>query len=292
MTLGTIGVVGAGQMGAGIAHVAALAGKKVVLVDVTPDLAEKGLRGIEKNLSRQVEKGKVAAADRDAALQRIVATADLSRLAETGLVVEAIVENEAVKRDLFARLDALVPPLTILATNTSSISITRLAAGHEAAGALHRNALHESRARHGARRGDPRDRDVGRDHPGRARPREGAGEDPASLPRLSRLRREPHPDADAERGVLRGARRRRDAGSGGRHHEARHESPDGPARAGRLHRARHVPRDPARPASGARRRQVPSLPAPRADGRRGLAWEEDGPRLLPLRRTGWQADYP
>ncbi len=129
MTQGTIGVVGAGQMGAGIAHVAALAGKRVVLVDVTPDLAGKGLRGIEKNLSRQVEKGKVAALDRDAALARIAATADLSRLAEAGLVVEAIVENEAVKRDLFARLDALVPPLTILATNTSSISITRLAAG-------------------------------------------------------------------------------------------------------------------------------------------------------------------
>jgi 3-hydroxybutyryl-CoA dehydrogenase len=129
MTPGTIGVVGAGQMGAGIAHVAALAGKKVVLVDVTPDLAGRGLRGIEKNLARQVEKGRVAALDRDAALARIVATADLSRLAEAGLVVEAIVENEAVKRDLFARLDALVPPLTILATNTSSISITRLAAG-------------------------------------------------------------------------------------------------------------------------------------------------------------------
>jgi len=128
MTQGTIGVVGAGQMGAGIAHVAALAGKRVVLVDVTPDLAGKGLRGIEKNLARQVEKGKVAALDRDAALTRIVATADLSRLAEAGLVVEAIVENEAVKRDLLARLDALVPPLTILATNTSSISITRLAA--------------------------------------------------------------------------------------------------------------------------------------------------------------------
>jgi 3-hydroxybutyryl-CoA dehydrogenase len=129
MAQGTIGVVGAGQMGAGIAHVAALAGKRVVLVDVTPDLVGRGLRGIEKNLSRQVEKGKVPAPDRDAALQRIVATSDLSRLDEASLVVEAIVENEAVKRDLFARLDALVPPLTIFATNTSSISITRLAAG-------------------------------------------------------------------------------------------------------------------------------------------------------------------
>ena len=129
MTPATIGVVGAGQMGAGIAHVAALAGKKVVLVDVTPDLAEKGLKTIEKNLARQVEKGRVGPGDRDAALARVTATADLGRLAEAGLVVEAILENEAVKKDLFARLDALVPPATILATNTSSISITRLAAG-------------------------------------------------------------------------------------------------------------------------------------------------------------------
>jgi 3-hydroxybutyryl-CoA dehydrogenase len=128
MTQGTIGVVGAGQMGAGIAHVAALAGKRVVLVDVTPDLVGKGLKSIEKNLARQVDKGKVAPGDRDAALARIAATADLSRLVEAGLVVEAIVENEALKRDLLARLDAIVPPLTILATNTSSISITRLAA--------------------------------------------------------------------------------------------------------------------------------------------------------------------
>jgi 3-hydroxybutyryl-CoA dehydrogenase len=129
MTPATIGVVGAGQMGAGIAHVAALAGKRVVLVDMTPDLAGRGLKTIEKNLARQVDKGRVAAGDCNAALARVTATADLSRLAEAGFVVEAIVENEAIKRDLFARLDALVPPATILATNTSSISITRLAAG-------------------------------------------------------------------------------------------------------------------------------------------------------------------
>jgi len=128
MTAGTIGVVGAGQMGAGIAHVAALAGKRVVLVDVTLDLAGNGLKGIGKSLSRQVDKGRITAPDRDAALARITPTADLSRLAEAGLVVEAIIESEAVKRDLLGRVDALVPPGTILATNTSSISITRLAA--------------------------------------------------------------------------------------------------------------------------------------------------------------------
>ena len=71
MTPETIGVVGAGQMGAGIAHVAALAGKRVVLVDVTPDLAARGLRTIERNLARQVDKGKVAALDREAALARV-----------------------------------------------------------------------------------------------------------------------------------------------------------------------------------------------------------------------------
>src|ERR1019366_807353 len=158
--------------------------------------------------------------------------------------------------------------------------------GHEETGPLHRHALHESRARHGARRGDSRDRDLGRDDRGRPRPRERPRENRAFVPRLSRLRREPHPPADAERGVFRGARGGRNARSGGRHHEARHEPPDGPVGARRLHRPRHVPRDPARPASGARRRQVPPVPAPRADGRRGLAWTEDGTRLLPLRRAG------
>jgi 3-hydroxybutyryl-CoA dehydrogenase len=128
MSLEKIGVVGAGQMGAGIAHVAALAGKSVVLADVTDELAKKGLKTIEKNLGRQVEKGKVAADAKDAALARVEATADLARLSDADLVVEAVVENEGVKRDLLARLDAAAKPGTILASNTSSISITRLAA--------------------------------------------------------------------------------------------------------------------------------------------------------------------
>jgi 3-hydroxybutyryl-CoA dehydrogenase len=128
MTPETIGVVGAGQMGAGIAHVAALAGKKVVLADVTAELAGRGLKTIEKNLGRQVEKGKITSAESDAAFARVLATADLSRLAEAGLIVEAIVESEPVKKDLFARLDGSVPASAIFATNTSSISITRLAA--------------------------------------------------------------------------------------------------------------------------------------------------------------------
>jgi 3-hydroxybutyryl-CoA dehydrogenase len=128
MSLEKIGVVGAGQMGAGIAHVAALAGRSVVLSDVSGDVVAKGLQAIERNLGRQVEKGKVTPQARDAALARIAPATDLARFADADLVVEAIVENEAVKKELFARLDATVKPGGILASNTSSISITRLAA--------------------------------------------------------------------------------------------------------------------------------------------------------------------
>ncbi|MHB8797263.1 MAG: 3-hydroxybutyryl-CoA dehydrogenase [Thermoanaerobaculia bacterium] len=128
MAIERVGVIGAGQMGAGIAHVAALAGKAVVLTDVDAALAEKGLAVVRKNLGRQVEKGKVAAEAAEAALARIAVASDLAALADADLVVEAIVENEEVKRGLFTRLDALLPPGAILASNTSSISITRLAA--------------------------------------------------------------------------------------------------------------------------------------------------------------------
>ncbi len=128
MSLEKIGVVGAGQMGAGIAHVAALAGKSVVLLDVSNDAVQKGLKTIEKNLGRQVEKGKVTAEARDAALGRISPATDLGRFADADLVVEAVVENEGVKKDLFGKLDVLVKAGGILASNTSSISITRLAA--------------------------------------------------------------------------------------------------------------------------------------------------------------------
>lgn len=115
-------------MGSGIAHVAALAGRKVVLHDAFEPAREGGLRTIERNLGRQVEKGKVAAEARDAALSRITLAPSLDDLAGCQLVVEAAVEEEAVKRELFRKLDALLPDTAILASNTSSISITRLAA--------------------------------------------------------------------------------------------------------------------------------------------------------------------
>jgi 3-hydroxybutyryl-CoA dehydrogenase len=128
MSLDRIGVVGAGQMGSGIAHVAALAGRNVVLLDVSLDVVRKGLKTIEKNLGRQVEKGKVTPEARDSALARVVPATDVAAFSDADLVVEAVVEDEAVKKELFGKLDAVVKTGGILASNTSSISITRLAA--------------------------------------------------------------------------------------------------------------------------------------------------------------------
>ncbi|MEO8430408.1 MAG: 3-hydroxybutyryl-CoA dehydrogenase [Acidobacteriota bacterium] len=128
MEIRSLGVVGAGQMGNGIAHVAAAAGLSVVLADVEESLVRRGLATIEKNLDREVAKGKRTAEEKGAALGRIETTADLTRLASADMVVEAIVENEGIKKDLFGKLDGMCPAGTILASNTSSISITRLAA--------------------------------------------------------------------------------------------------------------------------------------------------------------------
>jgi 3-hydroxybutyryl-CoA dehydrogenase len=128
MTIQKVGVIGAGQMGNGIAHVAALAGREVILLDVDAVFVEKGRKTIEKNMGRLVEKGKVTAEAGAAALARLKTGTDLTLLADVDLVVEAIVEDEGVKVDLFRKLDAIAKAGAILASNTSSISITRLAA--------------------------------------------------------------------------------------------------------------------------------------------------------------------
>ena len=129
MDIESIGIVGAGQMGNGIAHVCALAGYDVRLNDVDAAALEKGRATIERNLARQVDRGKVDAGDRDAALARIRDTSTLSDLGSCDLVIEAATEREAVKHEIFASLVPHLKPETILATNTSSISITRLASG-------------------------------------------------------------------------------------------------------------------------------------------------------------------
>jgi len=124
----TIGVVGAGQMGNGIAHVAAAAGLSVVLADVEDRFLDRARGAIDKNLDREVTKGRRTAAEKSATLERISTTTDLERLSGVDLVIEAIVEEEEAKTALFRRLDSVCPPGTIFASNTSSISITRLAA--------------------------------------------------------------------------------------------------------------------------------------------------------------------
>ena len=127
MAIETVGVIGAGQMGNGIAHVFALAGYDVLLNDISADSLTKAISTIEKNLDRQVSRGKISDDVRNAALARIRTTLDLPELGQTDLVIEAATENETVKQKIF---DALLPhlkPTTILTSNTSSISITRLA---------------------------------------------------------------------------------------------------------------------------------------------------------------------
>src|SRR6187549_2994313 len=119
-----VGVVGAGTMGNGIAQVFAQAGFTVRLVDVAQPMLDRARRTIEKSLARLVEKEKLAAAARDAALSRVVATTTLDALADADYIVEAIVEEADAKRALFAKLDALARPAALLTSNTSSISIT------------------------------------------------------------------------------------------------------------------------------------------------------------------------
>ena len=123
-----VGIIGAGQMGSGIAHVCALAGFDVMVNDVSPDRIKSSLATINGNMARQVASGRVTEAERKAALARLVAAPEMDALAETDIVIESATENEAVKRQIFAAVCPLLRPETMLATNTSSISITRLAA--------------------------------------------------------------------------------------------------------------------------------------------------------------------
>jgi 3-hydroxybutyryl-CoA dehydrogenase len=128
MAIERIAVVGAGQMGSGIAQVAAQVGLSVVLADASPELARKALDKLGVTLGKLVEKGKLAPGDRDAILGRVKPAASLEDCAGADLAIEAIVENEGVKKELFRKLDALLPAHALLASNTSSISITALAA--------------------------------------------------------------------------------------------------------------------------------------------------------------------
>ncbi|EMA03645.1 3-hydroxyacyl-CoA dehydrogenase family protein [Haloferax denitrificans] len=127
----TVGVVGAGTMGNGIAQVAAMAGYDVVMRDLEPEYVERGLSAIDDSLSRFVSKEKLTAEEADATKGRVSGTTELADLADCDLVVEAAVENMDVKREIFSDLDDLMPEGVVLATNTSTLSITTIAAATE-----------------------------------------------------------------------------------------------------------------------------------------------------------------
>jgi 3-hydroxybutyryl-CoA dehydrogenase len=124
----TIGVIGAGQMGSGIAHVCALAGLDVHMGDVDPAALERAVQTIDRNLVRQISRGKISEADKQAAMARITTGTDYALFGDCDIVIEAATEKEAIKRDIFKLLVPKLKPEALIATNTSSISITRLAA--------------------------------------------------------------------------------------------------------------------------------------------------------------------
>ena len=128
MEIHTIMVIGAGQMGSGIAQVCAHAGYSVILHDLTEELVKKGLASIERNLSRQVEKGKLESAEKEAVIGRLKASTDIGNAASADIVIEAAIENMDIKKKIFKELDEIAKEGAILATNTSSLPITELAA--------------------------------------------------------------------------------------------------------------------------------------------------------------------
>ena len=123
----TIGVAGSGTMGNGIAHVAARAGYRVVLLDVQREALDRGLATISKNLDREVAKNKLSPSEKSEAISRITPTTDVGRLAESDFIIEAVVEDFGAKTEIFQSLDRTARPSVIMASNTSSISITKMA---------------------------------------------------------------------------------------------------------------------------------------------------------------------
>jgi len=127
-TIAHVGIIGAGQMGNGIAHVCAIAGLPIILLDAKPAALDSALATMARNIDRQVNRGLISAEDRDAGLARVTTTTDYAAFGDTDLVVEAATEKEEIKRAIFKQLTPHLKPGCLLASNTSSISITRLAA--------------------------------------------------------------------------------------------------------------------------------------------------------------------
>jgi len=128
MEIKKIGVVGAGTMGNGIALVAAQIGCDVIMRDIKDEFVERGMKGIDKFLSKSVEKGKLEAAQKDAILGRITGTTDMSMMKDADYVIEVVIEDLGLKKSVFKELDEVCRPEVIIASNTSSMSITEIAA--------------------------------------------------------------------------------------------------------------------------------------------------------------------
>jgi 3-hydroxybutyryl-CoA dehydrogenase len=126
MEIKKVGVIGCGLMGSGIAQVSAVAGYEVIICEVSQEFLDKGVKGIQSSLAKLVEKGKLSDEDRNATLARLHTTTSLDDLADCNLIIEAIVENKKTKQEAYIKLDQICPPDTILASNTSSLSITEL----------------------------------------------------------------------------------------------------------------------------------------------------------------------
>jgi 3-hydroxybutyryl-CoA dehydrogenase len=123
----TFGVIGAGQMGAGIAQVASASGMSIILHDISTDFVDRGMATIAKNLQRSVDKGKISEDEKNVIIDRITPSTDIGNMSSADFVVEAASENEVIKFRIFAQLDEICPPHTILSSNTSSIPIGRIA---------------------------------------------------------------------------------------------------------------------------------------------------------------------
>jgi 3-hydroxybutyryl-CoA dehydrogenase len=123
----TIGVIGGGTMGNGIVHVAAKSGFNVILLDIEQRFLDRALSTISKNMDREVAKNKISDSDKSAAIQRISGTTNNAAMAEADFVIEAVIENEDLKSTIFAEMDRITRPEVVLASNTSSISITKIA---------------------------------------------------------------------------------------------------------------------------------------------------------------------
>ena len=278
----TIGVVGAGTMGHGIAQVAAQSGYEVVLVDAAPAALERGRTQVGKGLERLVAKGKLTAEDRDQALaaadhRRRPRRPRARRPGGRGGGRAAGGQAEGARRAR-PRLPAGDDPRHQHQLDLDHQARRR----HRAAGEGDRHALHEPRAGDAAHRGHPRPRH----QPGDLRRRRGGlaadGQDPGRGPRRPRLRLQPGADADDQRGDLLPPRGGREAGGDRRGYEAGDEPSDGTPGARRPDRPRRLPRHPARPAAGVRRSQVPPLPAAGQDGRRRPPGPQVGARVLRL----------